>query len=151
MKQSIRKSVIVLALGAASMMAAAGALADEWPLVAGEYWEVTGIDIKDGGALKYAEFLAGEWKENLEFSKSQGWIKSYMIFSNVYARANEPDLYLVTVTDSIVSGAESEKRDDAYMAWRKKTIAQMESESGNRAEYREVMSSSLLQELKIRK
>ena len=151
MKKSMRKSIAVLALGAASMLTTAGALADEWPLVQGNYWEVTGIDIKDGGGLKYAQFLAGEWKDNLEFSKSQGWIKGYMIFANVYARANEPDLYLVTITESIVSGAESEKRQDAYMAWRKKTIAQMESESGNRAEYREVMSDSLLQELTIRK
>jgi hypothetical protein len=151
MKKSMRRSIFVLALGAASMMTAAGALAQEWPLVPGNYWEVTGIDIKDGGGLKYAQFLASEWKDNLEFSKSQGWIKDYMIFSNVYARANEPDLYLVTVTESIVSGSESEKRQQAYMAWRKKTLEQMQSESGNRAEYREVMSDSLLQELKIRK
>ena len=50
-----------------------------------------------------------------------------------------------------MSGAESEKRSDEYMAWRKKTVAQMQSESGNRAEYRTVMSDSLLQELKFRK
>lgn len=151
MKQSMRQMVGVLALGAASMLAATGASAQEWPLVPGSYWEVTGIDIKDGGGLKYAQFLAGEWKNNLEFSKSQGWISDYKIFSNVYARANEPDLYLVTITDSVVSGAESEKRQQAYMAWRKKTIEQMESESGNRAEYREVVSDSLLQEFSIRK
>jgi hypothetical protein len=151
MKNTVRKSVLVLALGAASILTAAGASADEWPLVQGNYWEVTGIDIKDGGGLKYAQFLAGEWKDNLEFSKSQGWIKDYKIFANAYARSNEPDLYLVTITENIVSGAESEKRQQAYLAWRKKTIEQMESESGNRAEYREVLSDSLLQELTIRK
>jgi len=151
MKSSMKSSILALALGAASMIAAGSASAQEWPLVQGNYWEVTGIDIKDGGGLKYAQFLAGEWKNNLEFSKSQGWIKDYMIFSNVYARAGEPDLYLVTITESIVSGTESEKRQDAYMAWRKKTLEQMQSESGNRAEYREVISDSLLQELKIRK
>ena len=149
--KSVRKSIAVLALGVASMVTAAGASAQEWPLVQGNYWEVTGVKIKDGGGLKYAQFIAGEWKNNLEFSKSQGWIKGYMIFANVYARANEPDLYLVTITDSIVSGAEGEKRQQAYMAWRKKTLEQMESESGNRAEYREIMSDSLLQELTIRK
>ncbi len=151
MKKSMRRSIFVLALGAASLMTAAAALAQEWPLVPGNYWEVTGIEIKDGGALKYAQFLATEWKENSEYAKSQGWIKDYMIFSNVHARANEPDLYLVTVTETMVSGAESEKRQQAYIAWRKKTLEQMMSESGNRAEYRDVMSDSLLQELKIRK
>jgi hypothetical protein len=151
MQKSMSRTVGVLALGAASMLTAMGASAQEWPLVQGNYWEVTGIDIKDGGGLKYAQFLAGEWKDNLEFSKSQGWISDYKIFSNVHARANEPDLYLVTITDSIVSGAEGEKRQQAYQAWRKKTIEQMVAESGNRAEFREVVSDSLLQELSIRK
>lgn len=151
MYSSMKSSILALALGAATLISAGSASAQDWPLVSGNYWEVTGIDIKDGGGLKYAQFLAGEWKDNLEFSKSQGWIKNYMIFSNVYARAGEPDLYLVTITESIVSGAESEKRQKQYMAWRKKTIEQMQSESGNRAEYREVVSDSLLQELTIRK
>jgi hypothetical protein len=142
--------MFILALGASSMMMASGALAQEWPLAPGDYWEVTGIDIKDGGGLKYAEWLASEWRENLEFSKSQGWIKDFMILSNVHARSDEPDLYLVTVTESIVSAAEGQERMQEYMAWRKKTLEQMVSESGNRAEYREVMSESLLQVLSFR-
>jgi hypothetical protein len=149
---SIRKLVSVLALGAAAAtMSAAANAQDQWPLVFGDYWEVTGIDIKDGGGLQYAQFLAGEWKDNLEFSKSKGWIKDYKIFSNVYARAHEPDLYLVTITESIVSAAEGDKRFDEFQAWKKKTIQQMQSESGNRAEYREVLSDALLQELSVRK
>lgn len=148
---TIRKTLSVLALGVSAALAGASATAqDQWPLVFGDYWEVTGIDIKDGGGLKYAEWLASEWKDNLEFSKSQGWIKGYRIFSNVHARANEPDLYLVTITESIVSAAEGDKRFDAFQAWKKKTIQQMQSESGNRAEYREVLSDALLQEMTIR-
>lgn len=150
MIKTIRKTMFILALGASSMMMASGALAQEWPLAPGDYWEVTGIDIKDGGGLKYAEWLASEWRENLEFSKSQGWIKDFMILSNVHARSDEPDLYLVTVTESIVSAAEGQERMQEYMAWRKKTLEQVVSESGNRAEYREVMSESLLQVLSFR-
>ena len=150
MIKTIRKTMFILALGASSMMMASGALAQEWPLAPGDYWEVTGIDIKDGGGLKYAEWLASEWRENLEFSKSQGWIKDFMILSNVHARSDEPDLYLVTVTESIVSAADGQERMQEYMAWRKKTLEQMASESGNRAEYREVMSESLLQVLSFR-
>jgi hypothetical protein len=147
----MRKLVIALALGAAAAtMSAAATAQDKWPLVFGDYWEVTGIDIKDGGGLSYAQWLASEWKDNLEFSKSQGWIKGYKLFSNVHARAGEPDLYLVTISESIVSAAEGDKRFEAYQAWKKKTIAQMQSESGNRAEYREVLSDALLQEMTIR-
>lgn len=71
--------------------------------------------------------------------------------SNAYPRAGEPDKYLVTITESVVSGAEGRKRTEEYRAWKKKSIAQMQEESGNRAEYREVMSNSLLQEMTFTK
>lgn len=148
---SIRKMVSVLALSAAAAtMSAVATAQDQWPMVFGDYWEVTGIDIKDGGGLSYAKWLASEWKDNLEFSKSQGWIKGYKLFSNVHPRAGEPDLYLVTISESIVSAAEGDKRTEAFRAWKKKTIAQMQAESGNRTEYREVLSDALLQEMTIR-
>jgi hypothetical protein len=112
---------------------------------------VTGINLKDGGGLAYANFLATEWKADQEFAKSKGWIKSYMVLSNAYARKGEPDLYLVVVSERLPSGPEADKRDDDYMAWKKKSQAQMQKESGNRVEIREIGSSSLLQELKFRK
>ena len=147
----LRNIGAVLVLAAAAAVASAPAAAQEWPLVWGDYWEVTGIDIKDGGGLKYSQWLATEWKENQEYAKSKGWIKDYMILGNVYGRAGEADMYLITIRESIVSGAEGNKRNDEYMAWRKKSVAQMQAESGNRAEFREVLSSSLLQELNFRK
>jgi len=73
------------------------------------------------------------------------------VFANVYVRSNEPDIYLVVIREGIPSGPQSEQRQKEYMAWRQKTVEQMQSESGNRAEYREVMSNSLLQELNFRK
>jgi hypothetical protein len=151
MKNLMTRSILVLALCASPAMMATRAHADEWPLVAGDFWEVSAIHLKDGGGLAYANFLASEWRDNQEFAKSKGWIKSYMILGNAYPRKGEPDLYLVTVTDKIASGPEGEKRQDEYMAWRKKTVAQMQKESGDRAEVRELGSNSLLQELKFRK
>jgi hypothetical protein len=150
MNKPIRNIVLTLALSAASLTLTTSAFAEEWPLAGGDYWDVAGIDVKDGGDLKYASWLATEWKKNAEFAKSKGWIKDYMIFANAYPRHGEPDLYLVRVTESIVSGPEGEKRSKEYQEWSKKTMEQMDAESGNRAEFREVLSSSLLQELLFR-
>lgn len=149
--RKLAKPVIFLVLCVTSVLTVTRAVADEWPLVQGDFWDVTAVHIKDGGAFAYANFLAGEWRENQEMAKSKGWIKSYKILANPYPRKGEPDLFLVTVTDRIVSGAESEKRQAEYMEWKKKTISQMEKESGNRAEFREIGSSELLQELTFRK
>jgi len=150
MIKKIRLTLFTLVFGLAALIAATSVSADEWPLVSGDYWEVTGVDIKDGGDLKYATWLADEWRKNSDFAVSKGWIKGYKLFGNVNGRVGEPDLYLVRIIETVVSGAEGEKRADEYQEWRKKSFEQMESESGNRATYREVMSSVLLQELTFR-
>jgi len=149
-KRSIVRIVAVLTLGASFATFSTGAFADEWPFVAGDYWEVTGIDIQDGGGWKYANWLADEWRNELEFAKSKGWIKNYMVIANVHNRSDEPDLYLIRMREDIPSGAEGEKRQKEYMEWQTKSIEKMVGESGNRAEYRTVMSTSLLQVLHFR-
>jgi hypothetical protein len=142
--------IAVLTFGVSTTMMSGNALAEEWPFKGGDYWEVTGIDIQDGGGFKYAKWLATEWRKDLEFAKSKGWIKDYMVIANVHARSDEADLYLIRVRESIVSAAEGEKRQKEYMEWQSKSIEKMQAESGNRAEYRTVMSDSLLQVLKFR-
>lgn len=126
------------------------ASADEWPLVAGDYWEVAAIDLADGGELKYATWLANEWKGYQEFAKSKGWIKDYKILVNVHNRDGEPDLYLITTMERLETGAESEQRGKEFREWAESTVSKLVEASGNRAEYRTVMGSSLLQELTVR-
>ena len=150
MRKTILRAIAVLAFGASSLMMASSALAEEWPFVQGDYWEVTGIDIKDGGSWKYANWLATEWRKELEFAKSKGWLKDYMVLSNVHNRSDEADLYLITVVEDVPSGAVGEKRTKEYLDWQTKSIEKLVGESGNRAEYREVLSTSLLQVLKFR-
>ena len=150
MKRNIMKSFFVLGLCISALSMTTTAVAQEWPLVGGDYWTVTGIDIKDGGDLKYANWLASEWKKNAEFAKSKGWLKGYMLLGNVHPRSGESDLYLVRIFEAMPSGPEGEKRYAEYMEWQSKTEEQMEAESGNRAEYREVQSTMMLQELMFR-
>ena len=131
----------------ATATATTSAEADSYPFVSGDFWEVTGIDIKPGGGLAYANHLAGKWRASQEFAKSKGWIKDYMVLSNYHNRAGEPDLYLITVMADIPNGPESEAQYEAYSAWADASDAQMEAESADRAEFREVMGTSLMQQL----
>ncbi len=120
------------------------------PFIGGMYWEVTGIKLADGGGLKYAKWLASEWRKNMDYAVSEGWLSSYDILSNVHPRADEPDIYLIRVFETMPTVAEDEKRREKYMAWVKKSMEKMQEESGNRAEYRTVMSTALMQEMKYR-
>jgi hypothetical protein len=125
--------------------------AQEFPLAPGQYVQMNGIDVEDGeGGLKYAQWLATEWKRFQEYAKSQGWITNYGIYANVNARPGEPDLYLVTNFASLPDAAEQERRDRAFDAWSKTTVQEQAAASGNRATYRTVVSSMLLQEYKPR-
>jgi hypothetical protein len=150
MKKIVAKGLLCISLFAIYAGFQMPAWAGDWPLIPGDFYEITGVKLKDGGELAYASFLAKEWKADQEFAKSKGWIKSYSVLSNNYPRKGEPDLYLVIVSETLPSGPEGDKRQDEYMAWKKKSQAQLVKESGNRLEIREIETSSLLQELKFR-
>lgn len=139
------KSLIAAAI-AVSLPLAAPAAAQEFPLKAGEYAQMTGIDLEDGeGTLRYAEFLAGEWTRFQEYAKSQGWIINYAIYQNVHARPGEADIFLVTTFASLPDAAEQERRDKAFDEWSRTNVQEQFAASGNRAEYRTVISSMMLQ------
>jgi len=150
MKNLFKRIAVLTVLGFATLTVSNTALAQDWPMTGGDYWEVSAIDVKDGAGIKYARWLATEWRKNLEFAKSKGWIKDYMVLSNVYERKGEPSLYLIRVMEAIPTGAESEERGKQWVEWMNKTVDKMQEESGNRAEYREVMSESLLQRMHFR-
>jgi len=124
---------------------------DENPWKAGNYWNVSGIHIKDGGGLKYAQYLATEWVKMQEYSKSQGWISDFMVLSNTHPREGEPNLYLITIAPSLPSSDEADKRGRMMREFNKTTIAQMQAQSAGRAEFRELGSQMQLRQLVLRK
>jgi hypothetical protein len=145
------KSWAIAAAGVAMLAVATPSLAqEENPWKQGNYWNVSGIHVKDGSGLKYAQFLASSWVKNQEFAKSQGWISNYLVLSNPYPREGEPDLYLIQVFASMPSSDEADRRTQAWREFNKKTVAQLQAESGARAEYRTSGSQLLLRELVLR-
>ncbi|MEL7196733.1 MAG: hypothetical protein AAFY42_02750 [Pseudomonadota bacterium] len=140
------KSLIAAAAIAVSLPLAAPAAAQEFPLVAGEFADVSGIYVEDGGEVKYAQHLADQWMAAQEFAKSKGWISDYKVYINLYPRDGEPNVYLMVTYPSMPDAAESERRNAAYNEWASKNDEQMIAESGDRAEYRRIVSTTLLQE-----
>jgi hypothetical protein len=146
------KKIALTALGAVSLAFAfpQAAVAQDDPFTGGDYVEVTGISIDDGHFLDYATFLTGYYKSQEEFAVKQGWQTNWEVLANVFKRAGEPDLYLVRRYHDIPNGAEGEKRAAKIRAEVKMSDAQMEAQSGDRAKFRHVMGSQLLQVLKPR-
>jgi|FEC22Drversion2_1045045.scaffolds.fasta_scaffold00035_119 hypothetical protein len=143
----MRKSVLAAAAAAILLGVVPMAQAqDVFPYKDGNYWFVTAIHVKDGAALTYANHLARVWQTQMDYAKSKGWMTGYHILTNENRRQDEPDLYLVTITDRLASADEAERRGQEMRAYMKKSIQQMEAESGQRADYRTVGSNMMLRE-----
>ena len=138
-------------LGAATLLVATPAAAQEFPLKGGDYWEVAEITIDDGHFGDYADHLAGLYRKTSDFAKSKGWIKSYHILSNFNKRSNEPDLYRVSILDRIPTPAESEAREREMNAYLQSSQRQQDTLSGARAKFRHLGGTMMLQELNYRK
>ena len=141
------RKIILAALGAGTMLWSASVPAQELPVKSGDFWDVGSITIDDGHFGEYADFLASQYRKNMEFQKSKGWIKGYHILANVNKRAGEPDLYLVTVFDHVTTPAEDIQREKDMNAFLQQTTRQSMVGSGQRATYRHLGSDMLLQEM----
>ncbi|MCJ8190283.1 hypothetical protein [Sphingomicrobium aestuariivivum] len=142
----MNKPMLAASLAAATLWASP-ATAQDWPMTPGNYWEVTGVSVDDGHGLQYANWLADNWVRNQEFAKEQGWISGYHVLNNIHARDDEPDLYLITIFDEMVSAEEGERRRLAYQQFMQRSAQQLQAESGQRADYRHVGSTILLRDM----
>ena len=145
---TIRRTALLAA--SFTLAFATPALAQSDPLTGGEFVEVSSVTIDDGHSLDYANFLAGTWRAQREYAKSQGWISGYEVLANSHKRAGEPDLILVTRYKTMADGAEGERRGAQLRAHVKQSDAQMEAASGDRAKYRHVLGSQLWQVLNFK-
>lgn len=127
------------------------AAAQSDPFTGGDFVEVTGVTVDDGHYLDYANFLAGFYKAQEEYAVSQGWETSWEVLANVHKRAGEPDLYLIRRYKMIPDAAESDKRDAMMREHVKLTTEQMQAASGDRAKFRHIQGTTLLQVMKLRK
>ena len=141
------RKLMLAALGAATVAIAMPTPAQELPVKNGNFWDVTAVKIDDGHFGDYADFLASQYRKNMEFQKSKGWIKGYHILSNFNKRAGEPDLYLVTIFDHVTTPAEDIQREKDANAFLQQNTRQGMAASGQRATYRHIGSDMLLQEM----
>jgi hypothetical protein len=141
------RKLMLAALGAGTLLWSAPAVTQELPLKTGDFWDVAAVTVDDGHFGDYADYLAGQYRKNMDFQKSKGWIKGYYILANNNKRAGEPDLYLITVFDHVTTPAEDIQREKEANAFLQQNTRQALAGSGQRATYRHLGSDMLLQEM----
>lgn len=135
---------------ALSLVFAAPAAAQDSSYVPGGYTDVSGIDVLDGQFENYMDYLAGPWKAQNEWAKSKGYIISYSVMANNYAREGEPDLYLVVSYSKIYDTAEQLRQQKEFEAFMKADTRTLDKQYGARGTMRKSMGGQQLQELKLK-
>ena len=138
------------AAAAAFSFGAGPALAQSSPFVSGDFVEVTGITVDEGHSLDYQNWLATYVAKEEAYSRGQGWMISTEFLANVNGRKGEPDLYIVRRYKDIPDAAEGERRAAALRDFMKMDDTQSGAASGERAKYRHVDGTMLLQVMKPR-
>lgn len=139
--------LIIGALGIATMLVSVPAAAQDLPMVGSDYWDVTSVKIDDGHMGDYMDFLTSQFRKENDFAKSKGWIKAYYILGNANPRKDEPDLYLVTVSDRMPTPAEQMARSKEMNAYLQTDDRKSLAGSGQRATYRHITGDMLLQQM----
>ncbi|AGH45212.1 hypothetical protein [Paraglaciecola psychrophila] len=148
MKTFITKPSVLICL--LSLLSFNTLAADERVFKNGDYWEVSSITVVDGQWLNYAKHLSTKWRDSQEFAKSKGWINGYKVIINQYPRDGEPDMYLITMFETMATKAQDDERYKAYMQWSKSTIAKLEESSGERVVMRHLSGNALMREVTFR-
>ena len=140
----------IFAMGAAVAIAlATPAIAQESSYTPGNYVSVGMIDVLPGQTENYMDYLAGQYRKDLEYRKSKGWITGYRILANVNARDGEPDLYLMTEFKEMATRAEELARDKEMDAFMQSDARRAATASGARVTMRTQKGSMLLQEMML--
>lgn len=141
----LKGAVLALTLG----LSAPGQ-AQESSYTPGNYSDVSAIDVLDGQFENYMDYLAGPWKAQQEFAKSKGYITGYQVLANPYARAGEPDLFLVVVYSKIYDNAKQVRQQKEFEEFMKSDRRKLDTAYGARSTMRKSMGQQQLQELKLK-
>jgi hypothetical protein len=142
----MRKSLIA-ALGAAAMMLAAPAMAQDSSVKGGPLWQASRIYVEDGQFENYMDYLTKTWSSQQDYAKSQGWMLEYHILSSVNPRDGEPNVILLTRFNDFPSAAETERRDTLMNQHMQLTDRTAAAASGERMKMRKLMGSALYREM----
>jgi hypothetical protein len=100
--------------------------------------------------MDYATFISQTAMKENAFMVSKGWSLGVEYMANVHPRKGEPDLYIVRRYKNVPDTAEGERRAAALRDFMKMDDTQAGAASGERAKYRHVDGTMLLQVLKPR-
>jgi hypothetical protein len=147
MKRFISAAATAAGLAVAS---AAPLAAQQASYVPTTVWQMSQIKTEPGQAENYLDYLAGNWRKQLEFQKKAGYVVSYHVFSVDNARAGEPDLILAVEYKDYMTTAQQLDMQNKFEAMMQQDVHKSDAASGERKSMRTQLGSMEMQELKFK-
>lgn len=146
MMKSLYAGAALLATAALAVPAAA----QEWPTKDGSVWTASRVDVLPGQFPAYLDYLATEWKKEMEFYKAEGVVLSYRVMRVNNARNDEPDIVLLIEYRDYITKAERQAIGQRYNAAMGTTARQRAPGNAEREKMRTQMGSTEYQELVLK-
>ena len=116
----------------------------------GTVWQLSNIQVEPGNFEKYIDYLAGNWRKINEFSKKEGMVVSYHVFTVNNARHDEPNLILAVEYKDYYTNAQQTAMQKKIEAMLATDAHKMDAASGERKVLRKVLGGMELQELQLK-
>jgi hypothetical protein len=114
----------------------------------GTYWTVTGVDTNPGHFEDYMGDLNNNWRKSIEMLIKDGKVLSYRMFSNVNARVDEPNLWLLVEWKSGAAWLDTPRSYyDAQTAKLFGSVKKSDQANVKRGDLRTIMSDVLMREM----
>ena len=117
------------------------------PFHNGPVWQVNFIRMKPGMETAYLNYVAGDWKKEMEASKAEGIILSYKVLATEGHNPGDFNLMLMTEYKDLASMEANEKKADALA---QRVIGNDDKQVQgykDRSEIREVLGQRLAREI----
>ena len=134
------------ALVAAAAMGATAA-AQQWPTTDGSVWTASRVDVLPGQNPAYLDYLATEWKKEMEFAKAEGVVLSYRVLRTNNPRQGEADYVLLVESKDYLTHAQRQAIGQRYNAAMGTNARQRAPINAEREKIRTSMGSTEYQEL----
>lgn len=113
-------------------------------------WQTSRIEIVPGQFQNYMDWLKSNWKPNMEFLKTEGWILSYHVLSVNDRREGEPHLILVQEWRDHPTAAQLEELNNKWLARQRSNQREAATQNGARQVMRIQRGGMQLQELVLK-
>jgi len=118
------------------------------PFHDGSVWDITFVKAKPGVGLKYANYLATEWKTEQEALKKAGLILDYKVIATESHGTTDWDLMLMTeFKDLATMEATQDKREEVANKALQSNDEKMIAGYEERANWREIVGNRLAREI----